>query len=80
VNRVSAPGAALEEARELAGRLAALSPLAVRSIKRAVAEGLEGTLEDGVRRERELFMGVFHGPDAREGVTAFVEKRPARFA
>ena len=80
VNRVSAPGAALEEAQELAGRLAALSPLAVRSIKRAVAEGLEGTLADGVRRERELFMGVFHGPDAREGVSAFVEKRPARFA
>ena len=80
VNRVSAPGAALEEAQELAGRLAALSPLAVRSIKRAVVEGLEGTLADGVRRERELFMGVFRGPDAREGVSAFVEKRPARFA
>jgi enoyl-CoA hydratase/carnithine racemase len=79
VNRVSAPGAALEEARELAGRLAALSPLAVRSIKRAVTDGLEGTLEEGLHAERELFMGVFNGPDAREGVAAFVEKRRARF-
>ena len=80
VNTISEPGEALAEAKKLAGKLAAFSPLAVRSIKRSVHEGLAGNLEDGLGNERALFMGVFDGPDVREGVAAFLEKRPAKFS
>jgi enoyl-CoA hydratase/carnithine racemase len=75
VNRVSAPGAALAEARELAERLAALPAVAVRAAKRATAASLEA----GLDREHELFLEAFRSEDAREGVAAFVEKRPPAF-
>jgi enoyl-CoA hydratase/carnithine racemase len=74
-DRVAAAGAALAEARELAGRIAALPALATRAIKRAVAPDLE----QGLDREGELFRALLGSADAREGVTAFVERREPRF-
>jgi enoyl-CoA hydratase/carnithine racemase len=52
---------------------------AIGSIKLAVHEGLEGTLEAGLRREQELMDSLFRTNDAKEGVTAFAEKRPPQF-
>ena len=52
---------------------------AVGSIKLAVHEGLEGTLEAGLRREQELMDALFRTNDAKEGVAAFAEKRPPQF-
>jgi enoyl-CoA hydratase/carnithine racemase len=52
---------------------------AIGSIKLAVHEGLQGPLEDGMRREQALMDELFRTADATEGVTAFVEKRPAQF-
>lgn len=75
VNRVSAAGAALAEARELATRLAALPGQAVRSIKQATAADLAPSLD----RERELFLRLFRTDDVREGVAAFVDKRAPSF-
>ena len=75
VNRVSAPGAALDEALELAARLAALPGRAVAAIKRVLA----AELAPGLDREREAFLELFRTADVREGVAAFVEKRPAAF-
>lgn len=75
VNRVSAPGAALAEAVELAHRLAALPAQAVQAAKAALAN----VSSDALDAERSLFLGVFGTADVREGVAAFVEKRAPSF-
>jgi enoyl-CoA hydratase/carnithine racemase len=79
VNRISAPGEALGEARELATRLARLSAVALRAIKRSV-DGDATDLARGLDRERAHFLEVFASYDATEGVHAFVEKRQPTFA
>lgn len=55
------------------------SPLAVGLIKRAVQTGSELPLEAGLTLERELQARLFASEDAREGLSAYVEKRPPRF-
>jgi enoyl-CoA hydratase len=72
-------GTALARARELADRIAANGPLAVRNIKASVlaADGLpEG---DAWAREVELGMEVMASTDAREGPRAFLEKRAPNY-
>jgi len=75
VNVVSAPGAALAESLELAARLASLSARAVQSIKQVLVAA-DGA---GLDRERAAFLDLCRGEDAREGVAAFLEKRPPSF-
>jgi enoyl-CoA hydratase/carnithine racemase len=71
------PGARLgEEALALAGLLAQRPPLAVAAVKRAVHQGADGSLTGGLRLEREEFARVLGSEDAREGFSAFLEKRP----
>jgi enoyl-CoA hydratase/carnithine racemase len=60
-------------------KLAAGPPLAIANIKRAVYEGLERPLEDGLQLERELVEALFQSQDANEGLTAFSEKRRPTF-
>jgi enoyl-CoA hydratase/carnithine racemase len=55
------------------------SAAAVGRIKRAVQTGGELSLEYGLALERELQAELFNGPDAREGMTAYVQKRKANF-
>jgi len=57
------------------GRAALAAGLA----KRAVQSGLEVPLESGLALERELQARLFASEDAREGIAAFIGKRPARF-
>jgi enoyl-CoA hydratase/carnithine racemase len=57
----------------------ARAALAVGLIKRAVVTGSEVPLESGLALERELQQRLFRSEDAREGLSAFLEKRPARF-
>jgi enoyl-CoA hydratase/carnithine racemase len=52
---------------------------AVGSIKRAVQSGIEMSFEQGLALERELQAGLFASDDAREGLTAYTEKRKASF-
>jgi enoyl-CoA hydratase / 3-hydroxyacyl-CoA dehydrogenase len=66
--------AAMAWARKLAGQ----APLAVEQIKR-VSSHPPGDLDAGIEAEKEAFASVFASEDAREGIAAFVEKRPARF-
>jgi enoyl-CoA hydratase len=53
--------------------------LAVGRIKRAVQSGLEMSLDQGLAFERELQAGLFNSDDAREGLTAYTEKRKPQF-
>ena len=63
---------ALAWARKLAGQ----APLAIEQIKRVSGAG---DLDAGIAAEKEGFASVFASEDAREGISAFVEKRTARF-
>jgi enoyl-CoA hydratase len=70
---------ALAKARQLAERIAANGPLAVRNIKASVLAALELREEDAFGRELELGMEVMASKDAREGPKAFLEKRAPSF-
>jgi enoyl-CoA hydratase/carnithine racemase len=59
--------------------LGGLPPLALAEIKRAVYEGIERPLADGLAFERELIGNLFRSADAHEGLVAFSEKRTPRF-
>jgi enoyl-CoA hydratase/carnithine racemase len=59
--------------------LRALPPLALDHIKRAVYEGIDLPLADGLALERELIGDLFRSQDAHEGLTAFSEKRAPEF-
>ena len=75
VNRVLPREELMPAARELALRIAARGPLAVRAAKRAVFEGLALGLAGGMAHEDELFRRVAASEDAQEGPRAFAEKR-----
>ena len=79
VNRVVPRAELLPRARELAHRLAAQAPAAVRCILAAVRNGLGMTLEDGCAHEAALFGLAAATDDWREGTRAFLDKRPPRF-
>ena len=79
VNRVVPAGAQLEEALRLANLIAARPPLAVRLGKEAVNHAMEVGLDAGLEFERKLFYLLFASEDKREGMRAFLEKRPGRF-
>ena len=63
----------------LATQLAALPATALRFIKEAVIDSMNGSLEQGLRLERRSFQVLFDSPDKREGIRARLEKRAARF-
>jgi enoyl-CoA hydratase len=69
----------LDEALELAGEIAAKAPLAVRFAKEAINKAFETGLADGVEFERRLFYFLFATDDQREGMQAFIAKRPAQW-
>jgi len=79
VNRVVPAGQAFDVALELAQTIAELPAMAVRAIKLAVDGGLEEGSEGGGELERELIARLYGSQDAREGVSAFLEKRQPRF-
>jgi enoyl-CoA hydratase len=74
-------GAFMERAIEYARRFTSpnRAPLAVGRIKRAVQTGAEASLEVGLALERELQAELFASEDAREGLEAYVAKRPPVF-
>jgi enoyl-CoA hydratase len=76
---VCEPRVLMDTVRERAGLLAAKSPLALARAKRALNDALQGSHEQNLHHEGELFAGLFGTTDAREGMNAFLEKREARF-
>jgi enoyl-CoA hydratase len=75
VNALTEPGAALDGALELAGRIAANGPLALRATKRILTEAPGWPAAEVWERQGEISGPVFTSEDAREGAVAFAEKR-----
>jgi enoyl-CoA hydratase len=74
------PAAELRERTlEFARGMAARSPVALQMAKSAVRAAAEMPLSAGLQYETELFVTCFASDDKREGVAAFLEKRPAEF-
>ncbi|MFC7736458.1 enoyl-CoA hydratase/isomerase family protein [Roseomonas sp. GCM10028921] len=80
VEEVVPQPALLDRAREIARQLAALSPVAVQSVKAAMRMALEAPLSAGLAYENEMNVLCFSAGDHLEGIRAFNEKRPAEFA
>ena len=69
----------VDEAIKLGEAIAAKSPIVVAMAKDAVNAAYEATLAEGIRIERRLFYATFATEDRREGMSAFVDKRPPAF-
>jgi enoyl-CoA hydratase len=76
VNRVVPAERFLQEALGLAQEIAGRAPLAVRLAKEAVNNAFETSLSDGLADERRAFYLLFSTQDQKEGMAAFIEKRP----
>ena len=79
IGHVVPDGQALAKAREIASKIAANGPLAVKNIKRSVIETEFLPEAEAYQREQELGMEVMSSEDSREGPRAFLEKRPPNF-
>jgi enoyl-CoA hydratase len=69
----------VEEALKVAETIAAMPPLAAIAVKEMVNAAFEIPLSQGIRFERRLFHGLFGTEDQKEGMAAFVEKRPGKW-
>jgi enoyl-CoA hydratase len=79
VNRVVEPAALIPACRELAKKILSRAPLAVKRALDAVNEGLDLPLGAAEKHEAALFGLCASTEDWKEGVSAFLEKRPAAF-
>ncbi|MFG1466560.1 enoyl-CoA hydratase-related protein [Xanthobacter sp. DSM 24535] len=64
---------------EIASRIAAHPPLAVELIKEVTLAGADGALDEGLRLERKALHVLFASQDQKEGMRAFLDKRPPNF-
>jgi enoyl-CoA hydratase len=69
----------IPEALKAAEAIAGMAPLAAMAAKEMVNAAYETMLEQGINFERRLFHGLFGTADQKEGMAAFIEKRPAKF-
>ena len=79
VARVVPAADLVDEALKTAAAIAAMAPLAAVATKEAVNAAFETTLATGIAYERRLFHSLFGSADQKEGMAAFVEKRPGVF-
>ncbi len=79
VARVVPAASLIDEAVKVAETIAAMSLPAVLGAKEAVNRAFETSLAEGVRFERRVFHALFATVDQKEGMAAFVAKRPAKF-
>jgi enoyl-CoA hydratase len=80
VSRVVPAADLVKEALAAAEKIAGFSLPATMMIKEAVNRASETGLAEGLRFERRLFHSMFATGDQKEGMAAFVEKRPAKFS
>ena len=79
VSRVVPAAELVEEAIKVAEGIAKLSMPVTILAKESVNRAFETTLQEGVRFERRLFHSLFASDDQKEGMSAFIEKRPPNF-
>jgi enoyl-CoA hydratase len=79
VSRVFPKADLLKEVKAIAKDIADLPLLTTMMVKEAVNTAYETTLSQGIHFERRLFHACFGTNDQKEGMAAFIEKRPAKF-
>ena len=79
VARVVPADSLLEEALKTAETIAGMAPLAAIATKEMVNAAFETGLAQGITFERRLFHGLFGTEDQKEGMSAFVDKRPGQW-
>ena len=79
VSRLFPAAELVAKAIEIAKQIAALGAPSVWAAKECVNAAYQMTLDQGVRYERRVFFGLFATEDQKEGMRAFVEKRPPQF-
>jgi enoyl-CoA hydratase len=79
VARVVPAASLMDEAMKCAETIAGMSLVALMVAKESVNRAFETTLAEGIRFERRTFHALFATHDQKEGMAAFVEKRPAKF-
>jgi enoyl-CoA hydratase len=79
VSRVLPAEGFVEAVIKIAAEIAGLAAISVRAAKESVNRAFETSLTEGVLFERRLFYGLFSTEDQKEGMRAFVEKRPPEF-
>jgi enoyl-CoA hydratase len=79
VNKVVPAGAVLKEAQGLARKIVSKSKFPAAAALQAISQGLEVTIDEGLKIETQEFGKLTDTEDAREGVSAFLEKRQAQF-
>ncbi|MES2435850.1 MAG: enoyl-CoA hydratase [Pseudomonadota bacterium] len=79
VSRIIPAADLIDEALKTAAKIAAKSAISIRAAKESVNRAEETTLREGLLHERRLFHAMFATDDQKEGMAAFIEKRPAKF-
>jgi len=79
VDKVVLKGEAVNEAKKMAKKIMDKGPIAIRYAKKAIDEGINLTLSEGLRLEAKLFGELFTTEDQKEGAKAFLLKRKAQF-
>jgi enoyl-CoA hydratase len=76
VSELVPKGEALARSIEIASRIASMPPLAVKAIRDVVRLGADAPLDAALALERHAFERLFDTQDQKEGMRAFLEKRP----
>ena len=76
---VVAPDKLMAHCKEVAGKIAKRGPVAIAQAKRVIDQGADLPLADACGLERQAFAMLFSTTDQREGMKAFLEKRPPAF-
>jgi len=79
VNRIVSPSELNDAVSDMAHKMAAKSPIALKYAKEAVHDGMELSLEQGLRLEADLYFLLHTTEDRSEGIKAFQEKRAPKF-
>lgn len=79
VGKLVEPERLSEATEQMVSALLSMAPIALKYAKEAMVKGLDLTLEQGMRLEADLYALIQTTEDRREGIKAFLERRPPRF-
>lgn len=79
INKKVEKGGALAEAKKMVDLYSTRAPLSLRFVKRAVYGGMQMPLSEAIEFEAFIVNTIYNSEDKQEGISAFFEKRPARF-